>query len=58
MTFNIFGIDLYPKDRVAGWWLFTFKDSEKQIHRSMFELYYNDGEIFVDLFWMNFKFYV
>ena len=53
MTFNLFGIDFYLLDKLFGFWGVTFKDVEKEIHRSLFALYWNDGNLLIDLFWFH-----
>lgn len=49
MTFDLFWIDFFIKERLFGFGIFSIKGEE--IHRSFVAVYWNDGELLVDLFW-------
>jgi len=49
MTLNLFWVDFWLKDRLFGIGLFTVKQEE--LHRSLFSIYWNDGETLIDLLW-------
>lgn len=53
MTFDIFGIDFYWRERLFGFWIVAFKNSKKETPRSLFTLYWADGELIVNLFWID-----
>ncbi len=53
MTFDLFGIDIYWSDRLFGFWFCSFKNSDQEIHRSLFTIYWNNGELLIDLFWIH-----
>jgi len=50
MTFTLFGIDFYLLDRIFGIWIGAFKT--KDWHRAFFAAYCDDGDCFIDLFWI------
>ena len=50
MTFNIFWIDVWIKDKLFGIGFLTIKQEE--LHRSLSSIYWNDGELLIDLFWI------
>ena len=51
MTFQLFGIDTYWSERLFGFWLVAFVNTEKEIHKSLFGMYWNDGNFTIDLLW-------
>ena len=51
MRFDLFGFDFFPKDKLFGLWFCAVRDYE-DIHKSLFSLYYADGEIFFELFYL------
>ena len=53
MTFDLFGIDFYRKDEFFGFWLGAIKNIDKEMHRSLFGIYWNDGNLLIDLFWFH-----
>lgn len=50
MTFQLFGIDWYWQEKFFGFWIGGLKDTE--YHRNLFCIYWSDGEILIDLFWI------
>jgi len=53
MTFNLFGADFYFLDELFGFWLGTVKDTSREINRSLFAVYWDNGNFMVDLFWFH-----
>lgn len=53
MNFNLFGIDIISAERLFGFWVFNIKIIENQ--RSLFGIYYSDGELYVDIFFIRFQ---
>ena len=52
VTFNIFGIDLYWKWKLFGFWIATI-ETENHV-RSLLSLYRGHGrKLTIDLFWIN-----
>jgi hypothetical protein len=49
MTLDIFWIDCWLQDKLFGLGLLTIKREE--LIRSLFSIYWNDGELLIDLFW-------
>ena len=49
MIFYLFWIDFFIKDKLFGIGLLTFKFEE--LVRSFFCIYWNDGELLIDLLW-------
>ena len=49
MTFDLFWIDFFIKDRLFGFGIFTIKRDETI--RSFLSIYSNDGELLMDLLW-------
>lgn len=50
MTFQLFGFDFYLQDKLFGFWLFGIHNQEEP--RNLFCIYWNDGELLIDLFWV------
>jgi len=57
MAFKIFGFDFFWSDRLFGFWFFNIEGMSGE-GRSLLELYYADGELFFDLFWIRIVNYV
>ena len=51
MTFQIFGFDFIPIDRLYGVWLGEIRCWKSEKIRNLFSIYYNDGELLIDLLW-------
>lgn len=49
MTFDLLSFDFWWSDRLFGFWFGCIKGEE--LHRSLFCIYYNDGEWVIELFW-------
>jgi len=49
MSFNLFWLDFWLQDRLFGFGFFTFEGEE--LHRSLFSIYWNNGELMIDLLW-------
>ena len=49
MTFDLMWVDFWLKERLFGVGIFTVKKEE--MHRSLFSVYWNDGELLVDFLW-------
>lgn len=49
MTLDLFWIDFWLQDRLFGFGLFSIKREETM--RSLFSIYWNEGELLIDLFW-------
>ncbi len=47
MTFQLFGFDIFPQERLFGFWFCGIDGTNT--HRHLFSIYYNDGEILVDV---------
>ena len=56
MNFKLFWIDFWLDDRLMGFGFFTVEVTVEdgfESQRSLFEIYYSDGEIFIDFFWFH-----
>lgn len=53
MTFNLLWIDYWFAEQLFGFGFFTFKQEESI--RSLIAIYWNDGELLFDLFWIRLK---
>ena len=51
MIFDLLWFDIWIKDRLFGFGIFSIKQPD--IHRSLFSIYWNDGELLIDLFWFH-----
>lgn len=51
MSFNLFGFDFLPKDNLFGVW-FCSINNYKNLHRSLFTIYYMDSDIILELFYV------
>lgn len=49
MTLDLLWIDFFLRDRLFGFGIVSVKG--KDIHRSLFAIYWNDGELLIDLCW-------
>ena len=49
MTLDLLWVDIWFRDRLFGFGFITIKGEE--FIRSLFSIYWNDGELLVDLFW-------
>ncbi|KKN31162.1 hypothetical protein LCGC14_0826710 [marine sediment metagenome] len=54
MTFNIFGFDFYWIEKCFGFWICIIKNINMG-SRSLFALYYADGDLIINLFWFHLK---
>ena len=52
MSFILFGIDIIPKENLYGIMFLTVNKSDDS--RSLFTIYYSDGELIVELLFMRF----
>lgn len=50
MTCDLFWIDFWFRDNLFGLGILSIK--REDFHKSLFAIYYNDGELLVDLFWL------
>jgi len=50
MVFDLAWIDFWLQDKLFGFGIFTIKCEE--FLRSFFSIYYNDGEILMDILWI------
>ena len=50
MSVTLFGIDFYLEDGIYGFWIGGLKTEDW--HRALFTIYYDGGELFIDLFWI------
>jgi hypothetical protein len=50
MQFTLLWIDLFLKDNNIGFALCSLRNYD-DFHRSLFAVYWNDGELLIDLFW-------
>jgi len=49
MSFNLFGFDFLPKDKIFGVWFFNVKNYE-EINHSLFCIHYSENDrLFIDL---------
>ena len=51
MTIDLFWVDLFAYDKLFGFGLGTVKTDKS--HRSLLSVYYNDGEVLLDMLWFN-----
>ncbi len=51
MSFNLFWLDFYLQEKLFGFGILNFKNSE-DINRNLFSIYWNDRELLIDLFWI------
>lgn len=49
MTFYLFWADFWFWDNLFGFGILSVK--REDFYRSLFAIYYNDGELLIDLFW-------
>ena len=52
MTFRLFWIDIFVKERLFGFGFFTLGE---EFIRSFLSVYWNDRELLIDLFWIRIK---
>lgn len=50
MTFDLFWIDIFFEECLFGFGAFSFKLDN--IPYNLLAIYWNDGELFIDLFWL------
>jgi len=51
MTFQLFGFDVMPQDRLFGGWIGKIKLWRIDMVRSLISVYYNDGEWIINILW-------
>lgn len=49
MTFDLFWMDFWFRDNLFGFGILSLK--KEDFHKSLLAIYYNDGELLIDLFW-------
>lgn len=49
-SFDLFGFNFLPRDGIYGVWILGIKDWS-DMHRNLFCLHYDEGEIRFELFW-------
>lgn len=54
MSLQLFGFDFIRLDSLYGFWFFEVKNWNKDLHRSLLSIYWNDGEFIVDFLFMRF----
>lgn len=50
MTFDLFWIDIFFEERLFGFGVFSLK--RDNVPYNLLAIYWNDGELFIDLFWL------
>ena len=50
MEFTLLWIDLFPKDRLFGFGVFSIKNYGA-LNRNLLSIYWNNGELLIDLLW-------
>ena len=54
MSFSLLAIDIIPQCNNYGIMVFNIKPDEKE-SRALFTIYYSDGELFLELFFIRFQ---
>jgi len=52
MSIDLFGIDFITSDNIYGVWFFDIKNWAEDSERSLFKLYYSEGEWVINLLFM------
>ena len=50
MDISLAWVDFWPQDKLFGFGLLSFKT--ENLFRNFLSVYYNDGEIIIDIFWV------
>lgn len=51
MMFSLFGFDFFREDCLYGIWIGGYKNYE-DINRHLFMIYWNNGELLIDMCWI------
>lgn len=53
MAFDLFWMDFWIRDKLFGFGILSLK--KEDFHKSLLAIYWDDGEILIDLFWFSFR---
>ena len=53
MQFNLLSIDWFWQEKLFGFSIFNIQEDNYEFHRSLFEIYWNDREVFIDILWIH-----
>jgi hypothetical protein len=53
MTFQLFGFDFSFEWNVFGFWIGGIESFDKEAARHLLAIYWDDGQLLVDLFFLN-----